>query len=135
MFNPYNCAEITDVAPTQSTQCGGTTSSATVLKMEQVICRSDGIAKTLDADCVHNGTARNMMVYKDFRIRKLTPRECWRLMGFKDKYFDRVKGISNTQLYKQAGNSIVVDVLKYIFEELHNQYPEYFSKDEWGSDL
>lgn len=96
---------------------------------------NDGCAKTLGADCGHNGTAGNMMIYKDFRIRKLTPRECWRLMGFKDKYFNRVKGVSNTQLYKQAGNSIVVDVLKYIFEELHNQYPEYFSKDEWGSDL
>lgn len=74
-------------------------------------------------------------IIESFRIRKLTPRECWRLMGFKDKYFDRVKGISDTQLYKQAGNSIVVDVLKCIFEELYNQYPKYFSKDEWGSDL
>lgn len=66
-------------------------------------------------------------------IRKLTPRECWRLMGFKDKYFDRVKGISNTQLYKQAGNSIVVDVLKAIFRELKNQYPVHFV-DLWGND-
>ena len=57
-----------------------------------------------------------------FRIRKLTPRECWRLMGFKDKYFDRVQGVSNSQLYKQAGNSIVVDVLRAIFRELKNQY-------------
>ena len=57
-----------------------------------------------------------------FRIRKLTPREYWRLMGFKDKYFDRVQGVSNSQLYKQAGNSIVVDVLRAIFRELKNQY-------------
>lgn len=69
-----------------------------------------------------------------FRIRKLTPRECWRLMGFDDKYFDRVHAVSNTQLYKQAGNSIVVDVLRAIFRELKNQYPEYF-ETIWGEDL
>lgn len=69
-----------------------------------------------------------------FRIRKLTPRECWRLMGFKDKYFDRVQGVSNSQLYKQAGNSIVVDVLRAIFRELKKQYPEHF-EDLWGEEL
>lgn len=53
-----------------------------------------------------------------YRIRKLTPRECWRLMGFTDAEFDRVKGVSNTQLYKQAGNSIVVNVLAEIFNRL-----------------
>ena len=50
------------------------------------------------------------------RIRKLTPRECWRLMGFADEDFDKAQaaGISNTQLYKQAGNSIVVNCLTEI---------------------
>lgn len=54
------------------------------------------------------------------RIRKLTPRECWRLMGFSDSYFDMAlsTGNSNTQLYKQAGNSIAVPVLEAIFKEL-----------------
>lgn len=54
------------------------------------------------------------------RVRKLTPRECWRLMGFDDEAFDRAKstGMSDTQLYKQAGNSIVVNVLMAIFERL-----------------
>ena len=53
------------------------------------------------------------------RIRKLTPRECWRLMGFTDEEFEKVKNInSNTQLYKQAGNSIVVNVLVEIFKNL-----------------
>lgn len=59
--------------------------------------------------------------YSDgYRIRKLTPRECWRLMGFTDVEFDcaQMSGMSNTQLYKQAGNSIVVDVLVGIFKEL-----------------
>ena len=54
-----------------------------------------------------------------YRIRKLTPLECWRLMGFRDADFHKAEAVnSNTQLYKQAGNSIVVDVLQYIFEEI-----------------
>ena len=53
------------------------------------------------------------------RIRKLTPKECWRLMGFDDSDFEKAEKVnSNTQLYKQAGNSIVVDVLCYIFVNL-----------------
>ena len=54
------------------------------------------------------------------RIRKLTPKECWRLMGFSDNDFEKAANIptSNTQLYKQAGNSIVVKVLEKIFINL-----------------
>lgn len=54
------------------------------------------------------------------RIRKLTPLECWRLMGFDDSDFTKAKAIpiSDTQLYKQAGNSIVVNVLEKIFTNL-----------------
>lgn len=56
---------------------------------------------------------------KSFRVRKLTPRECYRLMGFTDEQFDRSQAFSSdSQLYKQAGNSIVVDVLYYIFGKL-----------------
>ena len=53
----------------------------------------------------------------DLRIRKLTPKECYRLMGFSDEEFERAENVptSNTQLYKQAGNSIVVDVLEELF--------------------
>lgn len=54
----------------------------------------------------------------NLRIRKLTPLECFRLMGFDDEDFNKITGISNTQLYKQAGNSIVVDVLANLFIEL-----------------
>ena len=54
-----------------------------------------------------------------WRIRKLTPKECWRLMGFDDEDFEKAEAVnSNTQLYKQAGNSIVVDVLEHIYQEL-----------------
>ena len=89
MFNPYNSKEIKDIAPLQTTQCGSTTSSATVLKYSD-----------------------------DLRVRKLTPKECWRLMGWKDEQFSKIKGISNSQLYKQAGNGIVVNVLEKIFKNM-----------------
>lgn len=57
-------------------------------------------------------------IFKNYRIRKLTPRECWRLMGVRDEQFDKLHDLSNTQLYKLAGNSIVVDVLMGIFKNL-----------------
>lgn len=57
---------------------------------------------------------------EDVRIRRLTPREVWRLQGFPDKYFDKAKaaGISDTQLYKQAGNGVTVNVARAIGERL-----------------
>ena len=64
-------------------------------------------------------------IYKntDLRIRKLTPKECWRLMGFDDEDFEKASKVnSNTQLYKQAGNSIVVNVLEAIFDNLLQEY-------------
>ncbi|MEE0866187.1 MAG: DNA (cytosine-5-)-methyltransferase [Clostridia bacterium] len=94
MFNPYNNSRIEDIAPTQTAHCGAIYSSAAVLISE------DG------EYC--------------FRIRKLTPKECWRLMGFQDEDFEKARsiGMSDTQLYKQAGNSIVVNVLVEIFKKL-----------------
>jgi len=106
MFNPYNCSEITDISPTTTTQCGSTTSSATVL-------------------------------IKDlwYRIRKLIPLECFRLMGFSDKDFYILKenGISDSQCYKMAGNSIVVDVLYYIYLEIYKAMPYLFNDVKLGS--
>lgn len=59
------------------------------------------------------------------RIRKLTPKECWRLQGFADEDFHKAEAVnSNTQLYKQAGNSIVVDVIVKIYEELFERYED-----------
>jgi DNA (cytosine-5)-methyltransferase 1 len=53
-----------------------------------------------------------------YRIRKVTPKECWRLMGFSDEDFEKAEKVnSNSQLYKQAGNSIVVQVLEAVFKE------------------
>lgn len=70
-------------------------------------------------------TSSNLGVCKvesRYRIRKLTPRECWRLMGFSDEDFDKAAAVnSNTQLYKQAGNSIVKNVLMAIFGKMVEQ--------------
>ncbi|MFX3949168.1 DNA cytosine methyltransferase [Streptococcus suis] len=59
------------------------------------------------------------VVMPNFRIRKLTPRECWRLQGFPDWAFDRAQAVnSNSQLYKQAGNSVTVNVIEAIARRL-----------------
>ena len=61
-----------------------------------------------------------MPVYSNLRIRKLTPLECWRLQGFTDEQFYKAKdsGVSNSQLYKQAGNAVTVNVVDAITKEL-----------------
>ena len=72
-------------------------------------------------------TATETGVCRPIRIRKLTPKECFRLMGFSDENFEAAeKMVSNSQLYKQAGNSIVVDVLYYILVELYKAMPYLF---------
>lgn len=72
-----------------------------------------GYTPTLDTNC-------SVGVFDDCRLRKLTPKECFRLMGFDDSDCDILKEnmISDTQLYKLAGNSIVVNVLEEIFKKL-----------------
>ena len=77
------------------------------------IVDSNGITPTV---MENHGTVTATV--QNYRIRKLTPRECWRLMGVKDEQYDKLHDISNTQLYKMAGNSIVVDVLMGIFKNL-----------------
>lgn len=54
-------------------------------------------------------------------VRKLNPRECWRAMGWTDEQFNRISGVSNTQLKKQAGNGICIPVLERIFENLFKE--------------
>lgn len=66
-----------------------------------------------------SGFERNNFLANGGTVRKLTPLECWRLMGFEDSDFEKAARVnSNSQLYKQAGNSIVVPVLEGIFENL-----------------
>ena len=62
-------------------------------------------------------------VTTNLRIRKLTPKECWRLMGFDDEDFEKASQVNSaTQLYKQAGNSIVVNVIEAIYDNLLIDY-------------
>lgn len=84
---------------------------------EQAVYDSKGIARTVKA----NGGSGNIpKTIEDLRIRKLTPLECWRLQGFTDEQFFKAKdsGVSNSQLYKQAGNSVTVNVVDVIVKQL-----------------
>ena len=68
------------------------------------------------------GNIQPKIIDEPIRIRKLTPKECWRLMNFSDSDFEKASKVnSNTQLYKQAGNSIVVSCLTAIFSQLNIQ--------------
>lgn len=87
-FNTYNCSEILNVSPTITTSCDRSSTSSTCLKLTE-----------------------------DYRIRKLTPRECFRLMDFPDTFDFSV--VSDSQAYKQAGNSIVVNVLAQIISKFN----------------
>lgn len=80
----------------------------------------------------------------DIRVRRLTPKECWRFMGFEDTDFENAKTAMNqrlfngkdrsdSQLYKQAGNSIVVDVLEQIMRNLYDAMPYLFEDIVVGS--
>jgi len=74
---------------------------------------TDGISPTLQTQEQGYYKTKN-------KIRRLTPLECWRLQGFKDKDFFSVTDVSDTQLYKQAGNSITVNVLMEIFKKIYD---------------
>ena len=113
----------------------------------------NGIAPTLS--CMGGGNLEPCVLLSDennrkgeqkmsIRVRKLTPKECWRLMGFVDNDFDSAKDAMNknlyggndrssSQLYKQAGNSIVVDVLLHIMENLYKAMPYLFEDIQVGS--
>lgn len=92
MFNAYDNYEIKDFAPTQTASCNRASNSSAVLKKEP-----------------------------NYRIRKLTPTECWRLMGFNDNDVEKSRALnmSDTALYKQAGNSIITNCISLIMEHLY----------------
>jgi DNA (cytosine-5)-methyltransferase 1 len=109
------------VAPTLHTCGGGNTepkiTEPLALDEQNGYIRKCGTVGTLTTD--GSSPKHNNRVIEGARIRKLTPKECFRLMGFDDADFDKAAELnSNSQLYKQAGNSIVVDVLYYIFKEM-----------------
>ena len=93
------------------------------------IVHPDGISPTIKEN---HGTV-TATIEPSLRIRKLTPKECWRLMGFDDTDVDNASKVcSNSQLYKQAGNSIVVNVLMAIFKEL---FVPKRTQSEWLDEL
>ncbi len=77
----------------------------------------DGLSPNIDT---FQGGGREPKIVQNYRIRKLTPRECFRLMGVSEEDIDKIQasGVSKTQQYKMAGNSIVVDVLLHIFRKM-----------------
>lgn len=145
MFVAYNKTEIKDVAPTLTGQCSSPSGSSAVLKLETPVkvnvATKQGYEEARPGDYVNitypgsktkrgrvgNGVAHtltcgdgNAVITENVRIRKLTPRECLRLMGWKDEQIDKIVAakISGTQQYRQAGNGIVVQVLESIFKAL-----------------
>lgn len=108
------------ISPTLSTMQGGNRQPKIVASRgrgknneQHLEPRKDGLTNTITS------VQKDNYVAKDYRIRKLTPKECWRLMGFDDADYEKAAKVnSNTQLYKQAGNSIVVNVLEAILKEL-----------------
>lgn len=81
---------------------------------------SDACAMALNSQSVGNAGGNSYLYNVDYHIRRLTPRECGRLMGVSDEDIDKMAAVnSNTQLYKQFGNSIVVDVMCAMFKNLN----------------
>ena len=126
-------------SPTLNT-CGGGSHEPKIVQLGNVnpsgkgmngnVFDENGLAPTLTTNKGEGNKIAIRQVHKiepPIRIRKLTPKECFRLMGFSDENFEAAeKMASNSQLYKQAGNSIVVDVLYYILVELYKAMPYLF---------
>ena len=87
---------------------------------EHQTARTDGISPSLTAAMGMGGGQTPMINDCNYRIRKLTPLECWRLMGFSDEDFHKAQSVnSNSQLYKQAGNSLIRVVMAAIMSQLN----------------
>ena len=88
--------------------------------MQRFEPRTDGVSNTLTSVSKDNYLVEPAVMHPKYRIRKLTPRECFRLMDVDDADIDKMQraGICNSQQYKLAGNSIVVNVLYHIFRKM-----------------
>lgn len=122
------------LAPTISTKPGGNTEPKVSIKIigeisssqDGKILSTDGIANTLDTSCnqgIFVKISEELVVYAVWyekyqcyiAIRKLTPKECFRLQGWSDDYFEKAQFVnSDSQLYKQAGNGVTVSVIEAI---------------------
>ncbi|WP_412475904.1 DNA cytosine methyltransferase [Levilactobacillus brevis] len=110
---------IAESKPSQVRQIGNISSSNSFGGNPQIgrVYDLEGISPTLST---MQGGGQEPKVLVNLQVRKLTPRECWRLQGFPDWAFDRAKnaGLSDSQLYKQAGNSVTVPVVRLIAERM-----------------
>ena len=90
-------------------------------EMNSRIYDIDGLAPTLNAGNNGGGQSPVKHLTEDYRIRKLTPLECWRLQDFPDEAHEKVKaaGVSESQRYRQAGNSITVAVMEMILRQIY----------------
>ena len=132
--NPENPSDRTAGAPTEQRlefNTKGTSNTITTVQKDNYVVEPKSII--IDDTQGFDGTRyydeysptlragrSGLKTIQGYRIRKLTPRECFRLMGMRDDDIDKIQaaGISNTQQYKMAGNSIVVNVLEAIFKNL-----------------
>lgn len=130
--NPEKPSDRTFGAPTEQRlepKFDGTTNTITTVQKDNYVAEPQQALKVDDEGNVTD-EAVDLQEQTQFRIRKLTPKECWRLMGFDDGDFEKAEKVnSNTQLYKQAGNSIVVNVLEAIMKELGEVLEEFRGKE------
>jgi DNA (cytosine-5)-methyltransferase 1 len=124
-----NCTFVTEptIAAMRGRNPENTSDRSKGTHCEQRLEVGENISNTLHASSFENTNQylyepnrKNNLEYDNFRIRKLTPKECFRLMDVPEKDIDKLmnSGISNSQLYKLAGNSIVVSCLYHIFRKL-----------------
>lgn len=130
-------SENPDCSPTLDTRCDCLGVVVKVnsnnKRLQDLVSKTQFGDDTLALDCYNQVTHKDFMqtiktsidtsnmnmIYTDYRIRKLTPRECFRLMGVKDEDFDKIaQNQSNASLYHLAGDSIVVNVLMAIFKQM-----------------
>ncbi len=122
----YRVYSADNIATTQSAEGGGMGAKTGLYEINEIIPtqignskkRKNFIGKPNNPAMTIRTQEPNGIILNN-RIRRLTMLECWRLMGFSETDFNKVRPhLSDTQLYKQAGNSIVVSVLEFIFYEL-----------------
>ena len=112
------------ISPTLNTMQGGSRQPKIIAQCGRY--NSDGVIEQQlevqkgDFSNIITTVQKDNLLLQNYRIRKLIPLECWRLQGFKDEVFYKAKnsGVSDSQLYKQAGNSITVNVLMFILKNL-----------------
>lgn len=106
---------------------GSPRSAVPIYRPDKQHVRANGRRMKNDGEDMFTLTATDHHgIYDGYRIRKLTPKECWRLQGFPDWAFDKAKaaGLSDTQLYKQAGNAVTVDVIYEIAKRFNDPLAE-----------